>query len=144
MDVPVRIRGIGFQVFVFELDENLVRVRNYEQVQAKGEYGDDGRRDYVRHHHPVETDAAGEDGYDFGICRHLRCEENHSDEYEQGAEHIHEVRDEIEVIVEDDGFQRGFLAHEVIDFLAYVENDDYADDQNQGYEESRDELLDYV
>ena len=67
-----------------------------------------------------------------------------SDEYEQGAEHIHEVRDEIEVIVEDDGFQRGFLAHEVIDFLAYVENDDYADDQNQGYEESRDELLDYV
>ena len=144
MDVPVRIGRIRLQVLVLELDENLVRVRDYEQVQAEGEYGYDGRRDYVRHHHPVETDAAGEYGYDFGISGHLRGEENHRDEYEQCAEHIHEIRDEIEVIVEDDGFQRRFLAHKVIDFLAYVENDDYADDQNQCHEESRDELLDYV
>ena len=92
----------------------------------------------------MEADAAGENSHDLRVGSHLGREENHRYEHEQGTEHVHEVRDEIHVIVEDDLFQRSFIAYEVIDFLAYVENDYYSDYEQQRYEEGHYELLHYV
>ena len=92
----------------------------------------------------MEADSAGKDRHDFGVSRHLRSEENDRDDHEQRAEHVHEVWDEVDVIVEDYGLQRRFLAHEIGDLLADVEDDDDADDQDQGHEERAYELSDYV
>ena len=92
----------------------------------------------------METYAAGEDGDDLRVGCHLGCEEYHRYEHEQRTEHVHEVRYEIQVIVEDDGFQRCFVGHEIVYLLAYVEDDHDADYEQQRDEECEDEFLHYV
>ena len=92
----------------------------------------------------MEADATRKDGDDLAVGSHPGREEYDRDEYEQRAEHIHEIRHEVDVIVEYDSVQRGFFLNEVIHLLAYVEDNDNADDKQQGYEESHDELLHYV
>ena len=92
----------------------------------------------------METDSAGEDRHDLRVGGHLRRKEDDRNEHEQRTEHVHEVWDEVDVIVEDDGLQRRLLAHEIVDLLADVEDDHDADDQDQSHEESADELPDYV
>ena len=92
----------------------------------------------------METDTTGQNSHDLRIRCHLRREENHSNEYEQRTEHIHEVWHEIEVIVKDNRLERGLLADKIINLLTDVEDDDNTDDQQQSHEEGRDELLDYI
>ena len=92
----------------------------------------------------METDSAGQDRDDFRIRSHLRSEEDHRDEHEQGTEHVHEVWYEVYVIIKDDGPQRRFLADKVIDLLADVEDYHDADDQQKGNEECRYELSYYI
>ena len=92
----------------------------------------------------METDSAGQDCHDFRVGGHLRREEYDRNEHEQRTEHVHEVWDEVDIIVEDDRLQRRLLAHEIVDLLADVEDDDDADDQDQSHEEGTDELPDYI
>ena len=92
----------------------------------------------------METDSAGQDSDDFRVCSHLRRKEDHRYEYEQWGEHIHEVRNEVQVVVHYDGFQRCFLCHEVVNLLTDVEDYDDSDDQEKCHEERRDELGNYV
>ena len=77
----------------------------------------------------------------LGICCHLGREEDHRDEHEQRTEHVHEVGYEIDIVVKDDGLERSFLRHEIINLLADIEDDDDADDKKQRHEEGADELL---
>ena len=92
----------------------------------------------------METDSAGQDCHDLRVGGHLRREEYDRNEHEQRAEHVHEVWDEVDIIVEDDRLQRRLLAHEIVDLLADVEDDDDADDQDQSHEEGAYELPDYI
>ena len=144
MHIPAYSLCLGFYVLLLEFDSRLVGVGYDEQVEIQGHDGDQSRGEYVRDHHPVEADSAGEDGDDLGIRGHLGREEDHRDEHEQRTEHVHEVRHEVDIIVEDDGLQRRFLAYEIVDLLADVEDDDDADDQNQRHEEGAYEFPDYV
>ena len=92
----------------------------------------------------MEADTAGQDGDYLRIGRHLGREEDNRNEHEQRAEHVYEVRDEVQVIVKDDGLERSLLRHEVIDLLTDVEDDDNADDKQQRHKEGSHELLYYV
>mgnify|MGYP003547727352 FL=1 len=92
----------------------------------------------------MKTDSAGEDGDDLGVSGHLRSEEYHRYEYEQRTEHIHKVRNEIHIIIEDDGPQRRLLSHEIVDSFTDIEDYDNAYDQDQRHEEGADELPDYI
>ena len=144
MDVsPDRLR-LALDVCLLKFDSRLVGVGYDEEVEMQGHDGYERGGEYVRDHHPVEADSAGKDRHDFCVSRHLRSEENDRDEHEQRAEHVHEVWHEVDVIVEDDGLQRRFLAHEIVDLLADIEDDDDADDKDQGHEERAYELFDYV
>ena len=140
MDVSSYALESGLYILVLELKARLVRIRDDEKVEAKREQCDQSRRKYVRNHHPVETDSAGQDGDDLRVGRHLGSEEYHRNEHEQRGEHVHEVRDEVQIIVEYDCMQRRFLCHEIVYLLADVEDDDDSDDQKQRNEERRDEL----
>ena len=90
------------------------------------------------------ADAGGENRNDFRIGSQSGGEQNYRNEYEQRAEHIDEIRYEVQVVVEDYGIQRGFILHEIVNLLRNVEDDDYADDQNQRHEEGKHEPLEYV
>ena len=144
MDVSSYGFRLALYVRLLKFDSRLVGLRYDEEIEIQGHDGDERGGEYVRDHHPVEADSAGKDRNDFGVSRHLRSEEYDRDEHEQRAEHVHEVGHEVDVIVEDDGLQRRFLAHEIVDLLADVEDDDDADDQDQGHEERAYELSDYV
>ena len=144
MDVSSYGFRLALYVRLLKFDSRLVGLRYDEEIEIQGHDGDERGGEYVRDHHPVEADSAGKDRNDLSVSRHLRREEYDRDEHEQRAEHVHEVRHEVDVIVEDDGLQRRFLAHEIVDLLADVEDDDDADDQDQGHEERAYELFDYV
>ena len=82
-----------------------------------------------------------ENSNDFRICSHLGSKEDDSDEHEQRTEHVHEIRNEIQIIIKDDCLQRCFLRHEIVDLLTDVEDDHDADDKEQSHKEGADELL---
>ena len=144
MHVPADTLCPGLYVFLFKFDSRLVGVGYDEKIQIQRKDCNQRGGEYIWHHHPVETDSAGQDGYYFRICSHLRGEEYHRDEHEQWTEHVHEVWYEVYVVVKYDGPQRRFLADKVVDLLADVENDHDADDQQEGNEECRDELPYYI
>ena len=144
MDISSYGFRLAFYICFLKFDSRLVGVRYDEEIEIQGHDGDERCGEYVRDHHPVKADSAGEDRHNLRIRRHLRREEYDRYEHEQRAEHVHEVWHEVDVIVEDDSLQRGFLAHEVVDLLADVEDDDDADDQDQGHKERAYELSDYV
>ena len=144
MDISSYGFRLALYVRLLKFDSRLVGLRYDEEIEIQGHDGDERGGEYVRDHHPVEADSAGKDRNDLSVSRHLRREENDRDEHEQRAEHVHEVGHEVDVIVEDYGLQRRFLAHEIVDLLADVEDDDDADDQDQGHEERAYELSDYV
>ena len=144
MDIPAHTLEALLYILVFKLQTRLVGIGYDEQVQAQGENGNQCRGKYVRDHHPMETDSAGEDCNDLSIRRHLGCEEYYRNEHEQRAEHIHEVRHKIDVIVKYDSPERCFLAHKVIDLLTDIEDDDDADYKQQRHKECRYEFLDDI
>ena len=92
----------------------------------------------------METYSAGQNGDYLRIRSHFGRKENNSYEYEQRAEHIHEIRYEIEIIVEYYRSQRRFVAHKLVNLFAYIENDDDANDEQKGDEEGEYKLLRYI
>lgn len=92
----------------------------------------------------METDSAGQDGDNLRIGRQSGCKENYRNEHEQRAEHVHEVWNEIHVVIEDNRMKRSLLGNEIIDFLTDIEDYDDSDYQQKRDKESRHELLDYI
>ena len=66
------------------------------------------------------------------------------DEHEQRTEQVGEVRDEVQVVVEDDGVPRGVMRHELVLFLVEVEHHRDGDDEYDGKDVRPQELLDDV
>ena len=90
------------------------------------------------------ADTTGQDGNNLAITRQLRCEENHRDEDEQRTEHIHEVRDEVQVVVKDDLPDCHLILEEVIQLLRQVEHDGNTHDEHNREDECAEELAYYV
>ena len=88
--------------------------------------------------------ATGHDGDDLAVARQLRGEENHRDEDEQRTEHIHEVWDEVQVVVKDDLPDRHLILEEVIQLLRQVKHDGNTHNQHNREEECAEELAYYV
>ena len=142
VDVVAAVFGVVLvHVFGLELHPGRIGARDYEEVEPQGEQRDQRRGDQVRHHHAVVADASGKDCYDLRVRGQAGGEENHRDEHEQRGEHINEVGDEIDVVVEYDGLQRHLVLHEVLYLLRNVEYYDDANDDEERYEEGHDELL---
>ena len=99
MDVSGLRRASLLHVSLFELKPRGIRIRYHIKVQHKREPGNDSRRCHIGHKHTPVAHSAREDGYDFGIGRLARGVEYYRDKYEQRAEHIYEIRYEIQVIV---------------------------------------------
>ena len=92
----------------------------------------------------METYSAGQNGDYLRIRSHFGRKENNSYEYEQRAEHIHEIRYKIHVVAENNFIQRGLFRHKLVNLFAYIENDDDANDEQKGDEEGEYELLRYI
>ena len=82
------------------------------------------------------TDSGSHHSNDFGVTGELGCEEDDRDEYEQRTEHIHIIRYEVEIIIEDNLLQRHLIIIEVIEFLSQVEDDGNTHDKHNREEES--------
>ena len=102
MYVPAHAHEPCLDVFVLKIQPRLVGFRDDKKVETQGQKGNQRSRENIWDHHPVEADTAGKYGDDFRVSRHLGREEDYRDEYEQWAEHIHEIGHEIDVVVEND------------------------------------------
>lgn len=71
----------------------------------------------------------------------MRGEINDRDKSEQVAEKIDEIREEIKIIIEDDGIKRGLLGNEFINVFRQVENNDYHDQQGNRIEKCTQEFF---
>ena len=143
MDVPHR--GVaGLHILALELYPRGVRARYHIEVQREREGGYQGGATDIRHQHAPVAHSAGQYSDYLRVRSHARGEEYHCDEHEQRGEHVHEVGDEVQVVVEHYLPQRSLVLHEVLYLLRDVEDDDYPYYQDQGHEESQDELSGYV
>ena len=144
MHIPSGGRIPLLDILFFEYMPVMVGPGYDPEIQSKGESRDKEGSCDVWPHHAVETDTAGKNRYYLRISRHSRREEDDRDEHEQRTEHVDEVRYEIEIIIEDDGMQRGLLRYEIINLLADVKNDDDADYQQEGDDERPHESLENI
>ena len=92
----------------------------------------------------METDSAGQYTDYLRIRRHPRGKENDRNEYEQRTEHIHEIRYEVQIIIEDNGLYRCLSGHEIVHLLADVEDYHDSDNEQNRDKEGKHELLYYV
>ena len=90
------------------------------------------------------ADPCSVHGDDLRVARQLGCKENDRDEDEQAAEHIHVIRDEGEIVVQDDLAQRNLVLKEIIHLLRQVENDCNREDEHDGKKERAQKLLDNI
>jgi hypothetical protein len=69
------------------------------------------------------------------------CKINDRNEREEVTEEIYKIRYEIQVIIENDGLERGFLGDELVDIFRKVENNDDHDQQRNGIEKRTQEFF---
>ena len=134
----------------------LVLVHRLEVLLDHGSVRDDisrkvirqGGKKHARHHvrpqQALKRDACRQQGYHLRVACQLGREEYHGYEDEQRAEEVGEVRNEVGVIVEDNGAQRSMVFRELGQVLINVE--DYGNGEYQGYREEicSDKLLDDI
>ena len=112
-----------------KLNPRHIRPGDDPKAQREGQKSDQGRGDYVRSHHSPIAHTAGQDRDDLAVSSHPGCEKYDCDEHEQRAEHVHEVRHPIDVVIQNDRLQRSLVLNEMVDLLAYVEDDDNGNDK---------------
>ena len=54
------------------------------------------------------------------------------------------MRDKIQVVIEDNGFDRGIMLQEIVDVLGNIKDNDDKDQKDDGKEEGPQELFDYI
>ncbi len=142
------VAGLGgaslLDVGLLEFEPHGVRVRDHVQVQSEREARNYRSGSHIRHKHAPVADAARQDRDNLGIGSLTRSVEHHRNEHEQRAEHVYEIRNEVQVVVHDDLLQRRLVLHEIVYLLGNVEYDHDSDYQDKGYEEGEYEALEYV
>ena len=69
---------------------------------------------------------------------------NNRKEYEHRGVHIHKVRYESKVVIQEDFLHGSIFSHKILNLLTYVEDHDYDRKKQQCHEECHQKLLDYV
>ena len=90
------------------------------------------------------TDARGVHGDDLRVAGQFGGKEYSRDEDEQRAEHVHVVRQEGQVVLEDDLLERNLVLKEIVHFLREVEDDRNRQNQHDREKERTQEFLYYV
>ena len=144
LDVAGRVGLSGLVVFVLEVDARHAALGNHVSAQPEGSHGDDGGGHHIGAQHALEAHAGGEHGDDFRVLGQFGREEDDGDEYEQGAEEIGEVGDEVHVIVEDNGAPGSVVRHELVLLLVEVEHHGDGYDEHDGEYVRPQELRDDV
>jgi len=119
----------------------LVCVRDQKIGQVKGEGRENDGGDKIRPQHPVITYPTAENGNDLRFGGHLRSEINHGNKCEQVTEKVDKIGDEIQVIIKNDGIERGFFGNEFIDIFGKVENNYDHDQQRNSIKKCPQEFL---
>ena len=148
---------IGAILILSEKVSNAAEIPDeYNEIEINKNYGSviDGTKDddylyggggnEVRPHQSLEADTSCQYGNDLRVGGHLGREENHGKKDEHRGEHVHKVRNEVGVILEDDELERSLVRDELIYLLAEVKDYHDADNQQQGNNIGTDELLDDV
>jgi hypothetical protein len=129
------------EIDIGESPSFLVCVGDQEISQVKGKQCQKDSRDKIGPQHPVVTDSAAQNGYDFGITGHVGCEIDDRYKCEKIAEQVNKVRDKIQIVIKNDGIQGRIFGDEFVDVFGKVENDDDHDQQRNGIKKSTQELF---
>lgn len=110
-------------VFLRKLYPFLIGIRDDKSSQQQGQRRDNTRRNHIGTYHPAKTGSRTQNGYDFTIVSHLGSKENNRNKCKQRRKHIREIRNEVEVIVKDNGVDRSTVLYKLLQTLRKVEND---------------------
>ena len=144
LDVAHIVCPLLVLVHLLKLQSGDATGRNHLGTQHVGDQCDDGGRNHVGHHQALEAHSGGEHGDNLGVLCQLRREENHGNEYEQRTEEVRVIRNEVQVIVEDDGTDRRLVVDEVVNVFIDVEHHGDGDNQGDGKKVGAQELHDDV
>ena len=90
------------------------------------------------------TESRGLHSDDFRIAGEFGREIDDGDEDEQRTEHIHIIRDERQVIIEDDLAERYLMLEEIIHLLRQIKDDGNRQNEHDRKEERAQEFLDNI
>ena len=90
------------------------------------------------------THASCLHGDDFRVACQFAGEIDDGDEDEQRAEHIHVIRDQGQIVVEDDFLQRHLIFKEIVHLLREIEYDGYRQNEHDREEERAQEFFDNI
>ena len=111
------------QVLFFEGEHAAVGIGNDNVGQEEGEKAQYDRADKIREEQPFKTHPAAEDGDDLRIRGHAGSKEDDGNKGEQVTEKVNEVGDKVEIVIKNNGTQRGIKFQEIINFFRDIEND---------------------
>ena len=118
--------------------------RYHPAAQPHAQDKQDGCGEGVRDHQTMVTDTCGVHGDDLRVAGQFGGKEDDRNEDEQRAEHVHVVRKEGQVVLEDDLLERNLVLKEIVHFLREVEDDRDRQNQHDREKERTQEFLYYV
>jgi hypothetical protein len=122
----------------------LICLGNEEIAQVKRQQGKNQGRDKVGQQQPPEADTTAQYSDDLGITCHFGCEKNDRNKREEINKQVDEVGNEVQVIVDDNGFQWCLVFYKTVKILRNVEYDHDEDQQGNSIEEGSKKLPDNV
>ena len=90
------------------------------------------------------ANATRQNGNDLAITRQFGCKEDNRDEYEQRTEHIHKIRNKIDVIIKDNFFYRYLILKEIVHFLCQIKYYSNTHDKHNRKEECAQEFANNI
>ena len=109
-----------------------------------GEGREEDTGNHVRPQQTLKGDTRREHGNDLRVTRQLCSEEDDGNEDEERTEEVGKIRNEVRVIVEDNGAQRCVILREFCEVLIDIEDDRDRDNQRNREEISPYKLLDDI
>ena len=144
LDMPRVLRREMFDVLVRETDHPLAALRDHPSAQEETQHKKQRRRDCIGHHQTVITHSRRLNSDDLRVTRHLAREIDHRDEDEQGTEHVHVIRNERQVIIQDDLLQRHLVLEEIVHLLRQVKHDGDRKNEHDRKEERAQKFLNNI
>ena len=144
LDVACALLGKMLDVLVGKMQHLLAALGDEPSAEPDTEDAEEGSGDEIGSHEPVIAHAGGMHGDELGVACHFAGEEDDGEEDEQGAEHVHVVRDEGEVVVGDDLPEGYLVLEEIIHLLGEVKDDGNGKNEHDREEERAQEFPYYV
>ena len=119
---------VALKVFRLKLHALLLSLRDNPEAEHKACNGNDACAKHIWPHQAAEADTTREHRHNLGLHCQLRGEEDYRDKGEERTKLVYKVRNEVQIVVENNGIPGCVQLCKVVDTLHIVE-----DNQDDGH-----------